>query len=136
MGRANDAAGGDLSKIRPMRLDHLLNADGLGCSVTAEQRLHVAVLLPSLGFVRTPDAFELDETFAWVSVTDTPYGYHVAVQEPLPSHLFEQAMDALDALKRVVGVRVDPLTRARIDSFEWAARVHDASNGVMRGRFP
>lgn len=120
-----------------MRLDHLLVANGLGGSVTAEQRLHVAVLLPSFGFVRTPDAFELDETFAWVTVTETADGYHVAVQEPLPSHLFERAMDALDALKQTLDlVRLDPLARTRIEAFEWARRVRDASSAVMPGRFP
>lgn len=120
-----------------MRLDHLLITDELGGSVTLEQRLHIAVVLPSLGFVRTAYAFELDDTFAWVSVADTADGYHVAFRECLPSHLFEQAINALESVPRTVGlIRVDPLTRARIDAYEWAARVREASDSVLRGRFP
>lgn len=120
-----------------MSLDHLLVAQQLGEQITAEQRLRVAVLLPSLGFTRTEQAFELDDTFAWVSVSDTDDGYHVAVQRPLPSHLFERALEALDALQKLGLVRVDPLSRRRIDAFEWATRVRSASSrAVMSGRFP
>jgi len=120
-----------------MRLDHLLVADGLGTPLSEAQRLHLRATLTGFGFVLTSDGYELDETFAWVSVVEVEGGYHVTVARSLPSHVFDAAIEALETVVREGGlVRIDPLSRGRIDAVDWARRVSEASGSVLRGRFP
>lgn len=120
-----------------MRLDHLLTADGLGTPMSEPQRLHLRATLTRFGFVATPDGYELDETFAWVSVVEVDGGYHVTVGRSLPAHVFDAAIEALETVVRDAGlVRIDLLSRGRIDAVDWARRVAEASGAVLRGRFP
>ena len=120
-----------------MRLDHLLAGDPLGSAPTSEQIERARSLLAAFGFVESDGCFALDETFAWVTVAPADGPWHVTVSTPLPGHLVDPALAALEGLVMEAGlVRLDPLTRGQVSASDWSARARAAREEAMRRGFP
>jgi hypothetical protein len=107
-----------------MRLDHLLAGTALASPLSEAQDARLHAVLRAFGFTEKQGVFELDDTFAWVTVAPEDGLYRVHVASPVPSHLVETLVQALDGFVREAGlVRIDVLTRRALEAGEWARRL-------------
>jgi hypothetical protein len=116
-----------------MRLDHLLAADSFGKPLDEARRGRGERVVRDVGFVREDGRLVLDGTHPWVIIEDQEGLWRVHAESPMPEHLFDTTVAALEELVREAGlVRLDPLSRREISAMEWARRVADESRVTLR----